>query len=123
MKYLETMFQKEIAIIVSALLVSVGAYTVATHHTESKPVTDVQLKAYDISLMMQTISIDSSQQDLANAQSQVMLQAIWDNRQIQTPDMIKFSTYLEACNQVIISYARHTQPDLSQMNADYNVLF
>jgi hypothetical protein len=123
MKYLETVFQKEIAIIVSALLLSVGAYTAATYHTESKPITDVQLRTYDIDTMMQTISVDSSQQDLSNANFKVMMQVLWANRQTQTQDVVKFSTYLNACNQVVLSYLHHTQPDLTAMNTAKAALY
>ena len=119
MKFLETVFQKEIAIIIGALVLSVGAYTVSTAtatHQDSKPLTYVQLRANEISAMMQTISISSSAQDLSEAQGQLRIQYYWADRQIQTSEINKFDNYIEACNQVIISYSHGQQPDLTAMN-------
>jgi len=76
-----------------------------------------------LNTIMQTISIDSSQDDLNNANFKIEMQYLWANRQTQTQDVIKYISYLDACNQVIIAYSHHTQPDLNQMNTDYNALF
>jgi hypothetical protein len=127
MKYLETALQKEIALIIGALLLTAGVYTVGTQHqsttSESKPVTEVQLRAYDVAVMMNTISSDSSQQDLTGAYDRLRLQAIWLNRQVQTPEIKNYATYLDACSGVIYSYLHHIQPDLAAMNAAKAALF
>jgi hypothetical protein len=99
------------AVILAALLLTTFA---VTNHTSlpEREITQEEALAYDVNehitdvdKLMGTISDSSTLDELKAAQSVLVQHAVWANRQPQTKEVMSFLSYLDDCNNELITYS------------------
>lgn len=121
MSILLTKAKTELTLALALVLLTAFLGSNVSNHTQKEynPYSD---KAQEVNAMMQGVLTNPSETNLETAQNNIFYDyAPWAKRQNDSQKE-EFLSYLEACNQVIISMSKGQQPDTSKMDELYNNL-